>query len=70
MFGQKENVIILADYLALIDDLVERQRIRETLPYQAVGTKWLGEFILCGKRIRSTAIVTREQTIVGVGINS
>lgn len=71
VFGQKANAITLGDYLALINDPVERQRVREsreTLPYQAVGTKWRDEFTICGKRILSTAFVTGEQSVIGVDV--
>lgn len=70
-FGQKEDAVTLEDYLVLIDDPAERQRVREArenLPYQSVGTKWRNEFTICGRRVRSTAFVTSEQTVIGVDV--
>jgi hypothetical protein len=71
VFGQKENVTTLDDYLELIDNESDRERVREArenLAYQAIGTKWCDEFTICGQRIQSTAFVTQEQTVIGVDI--
>ncbi len=60
IFGQKDNATSLDDYLALIDDPADRERVREArenLPYQAAGTKWSDEYTICGKRIQSTAFI-------------
>lgn len=71
IFGQKCNATSLEDYLVLIDDPIDRDRVREArenLVFQAAGTKWNDEYSVCGKRIQSTAFVTTEQTVIGVDV--
>jgi hypothetical protein len=71
IFGQRDNITTLQDYLELIDNESDRKRVREArenLVYQTIGTKWSDEFTIGDKRIQSTAFVTQEQTVIGVDV--
>jgi len=71
IFGQEESAKALDDYLELIDDEIDRERVREArenLVFQPVGIRWSDEYSICGKRIQAAAFVTTEQTVIGVDV--
>lgn len=69
LFGLKKTPVTLEEYLALIDDPAERERVqtaRQDLQFLAYGNHWSDTFILAGQRIRSVCLTTKSGRLIGV----
>lgn len=63
-----EEIFLLEDYLALIDDPEDRRRIsdaRESLISERPGFEWCDSYILRGHSVRTAAVVA-EGCIMGI----
>ncbi len=72
MFGKsEEEIVILEDYIDLIDDPLEAQKIlkaRENLMLQSIGTRWKDTFSICGVKIYSAAFVAQNGHVFGADV--
>ncbi len=72
MFGKSEDeVVVLENYIDLIDDPLEAQRIlkaRENLMLQSIGTRWRDTFSICGRKIHSIAFVAQNGHVFGADV--
>lgn len=63
------KIFLLEDYLALIDDLEERERvgkIRKKFPWKPSMAMWQDKFSLAWRIVHSKVLIVREEMLIGV----
>lgn len=69
LFGLKRTPVTLEEYLALIDDPAERERVRvarQDLRFLVYGNHWSDSFLLAGQPVRSICLTTKTGRLIGV----
>lgn len=59
----------LYEYIQLIEDEKQREKVRKArleLITQNRGTRWSETFMIAGKKVKSSAFITKKGTLVGV----
>lgn len=69
LFGLEKPPVLLEEYLELIDDAAERERVRTARPtFRSLppDKHWSDTFTLAGRPVRSTCLAAKSGRLIGV----